>query len=402
MKIIIHTMYFLPEFGSAPILMNELASFLASRGHEVDVVTTMPRPPHNKGYRGRIFKKESKNGLCLKRYLTNSTSNPFGRLVAWSIYTFWTTINLLSVKKGDILFLRLPPLQLGITGIMGSRLKKAKILLNVQDIHPDLSIESGILRNRIAIKMAAGFEKWIYKKSKDIAVISEGFKKNLENKDVDPSKIAIIPNWVDTDFLKPLPKDNTISRKYSLTDKFVIMYSGTISISSIQTLEKILESAELVQNDSDILFVIVGEGLKKAELERKARELDLKNILFLSFQPYENLPSLLASADILLVPLDEAKSHLSVPSKLYNFMAAGRPILGLAHSDSEVKRIIEDTQCGMCVPPGDIKKTAETITSLKEAKEHRETLGANGRKYAEDHYAKDKVLRQFEELMESL
>ena len=110
MRILIHTMYFLPEMGSAPILMNELASSLAARGHRVEIITTLPRPPHNRGYEGRLFVRETRNGVLVKRWPTNATSHPAGRLTAWTIYTLASIWNLRTVRRGDVVFLRLPPL----------------------------------------------------------------------------------------------------------------------------------------------------------------------------------------------------------------------------------------------------------------------------------------------------
>jgi len=395
-------MYFLPEFGSAPILMNELATYLAERGHNTEVITTIPRLDGNLKYKKRICIKESNSGFRIKRYWTNMTSTPAGRFVAWNIYTFWTIFNVFNIRKGEILFLRLPPLQLGLTGFMAQKIKGAKVLLSVQDIHPDLAIESGILRNPLAMRLAKALEKWVYKKSEEIVVISEGFKENLLNKDVNPQKLKVIPNWVDTDFLRPLPKDNPVAREFSFADKFVVMYSGTITLSSFITLERILEAATRLKNDRDIVLAIVGEGMKKQSLEEKADRLGLKNVRFLPFQPYEDLPYLLASSDVLLVPLDKEKSDLSVPSKLYNFMAAGRPILGLTDGLSEVARIISKTNCGMSVNPEDVKGIAETIQSLKNSKSHCAELGAYGRKHAVANFAKDKVLKMYEDVMSSL
>ena len=366
-KVSIHTMYFLPEFGSAPILMNELATYLAQRGHSVEVMTTLPRPPHDKDYPRRLFFKEERDGFVAKRVMTNFTKNPLGRLLAWTLYTLASFINLFSIRRGDVLFLRLPPLQLGITGILGRLWRGAPFILNVQDIHPDLSIESGILRNPLAIRLAQGFEKWTYKHSPTIVVISDGFKKNLMIKGVPAEKIQVIPNWVDTDMLKPLPKDNPIARKFGLDKKFSAMYSGTISISSNIALERVLGAAKLLEEAKDIMIVIVGEGLKKQSLQDKARALGLANVAFIPFQPYEDLPALLSSSDVLLVPLDKEKSHLSVPSKLYNYLAAGRPILGLADQSSEVAGLIKSTGCGMCVDPDDPKAIAEALLKLKNA-----------------------------------
>ena len=389
-------MYYLPEFGSAPILMNELASFLSSRGFDIEVVTTIPRPPHHKNFRGRIYQKELDNGFSIKRFRTNFSVHHIGRLIAWSIYTGFSMLNLLTVKKGDVLFLRLPPLQLGVTGFFAKKLRGAKILLSVQDIHPDLSIESGLLKKPWAIRLAKRFEKWIYRNSDEIVVISEGFKQNLEEKDVNSAKIKVIPNWVDTEKLQPLPKKNPLSQKLSLEKTFVVMYSGTISLSSYLSLEKVLEAASVLKNEVGLSFVIVGEGLKKPDLVQKAKNLELDNVIFLPFQPYEDLPNLLAASDILLVPLDKEKTQLSVPSKLYNYIAAGRPILGLTDSTSEVARIINEAKCGLSAEPDDVTLIVKHILDMKNSPEKCEKFGQNARKYCIEFYSKDKVLRMYE------
>jgi colanic acid biosynthesis glycosyl transferase WcaI len=402
MKILIHTMYFLPEFGSAPILMNELAAYLAGRGHDVEVITTLPRPPHNRGYAGRFYMRECRNGFHVKRILTNFTVHHIGRLVAWSIYTMMTIIHLAKVRRGDVVFLRLPPLQLGVTGILARFLCGARVMLNVQDIHPDLSIESGLLKNPLAIKAALGFEKWIYDGHRNIVVISDGFKRNLTAKGVSPDKISVIPNWVDTEFVRPLPKANPVSEKHGLAGKFVLLYSGIVSISSYATLVRILETAALLKDDPEILFVIVGEGFKANDLQAKAAELDLPNVLRLPFQPYRDVPQMMASADVLLVPLDKEKSLLSVPSKFYNYAAAGRPVLGLAHENSEIFQIIRDARCGLCAPPDDPARIAAVIRALKKDADGRAAMGANGRAYALKNVAKDLVLKMFEDLMTTI
>jgi colanic acid biosynthesis glycosyl transferase WcaI len=308
----------------------------------------------------------------------------------------------MTAHRGDVLFLRTPPLQLGLTGFMAKKLKKARVLLNVQDIHPDLSIESGILKNPAAVQFAKALEKWVYGISDHIVVISEGFKQNLLAKGVDPKKLSVIPNWVDTDFLRPLSKENSVSRKYGLSDRFVLMYSGTISISSNLAMERILEAAKLLQAADDVHIAIVGEGLKKEGLQKRAADLGLKNVSFLPFQPYGDLPDLLASSDVLLVPLDKEKSQLSVPSKLYNFMAAGRPIFGLATPDSEVAAIIRDTRCGVSAAPDKPEEIASAILTLRNSRDLCRVMALNARRYVVENFAKPKILSQYEAIIKSI
>jgi colanic acid biosynthesis glycosyl transferase WcaI len=403
MKVFIHTMYYLPEFGSAPILMAELASYLSERGHDVEVITTIPRPPHHRKYRGLLFVSQKENGVTVRRYRTNFTVHHIGRLIAWTIYTGWSYLNLLRrVKAGDVLFLRLPPLQLGWIGRRARAKHDAGVLLSVQDIHPDLSIESGLLTKPWAIGLARKFEKWIYRQADSIAVISEGFRKNLLEKSVPSKQLTIVPNWVDTEFLKPLPKNNPIAQRLGFHNKFTVMYSGTISLSSYVTLKKVIEAAARLKDEPDFLLAIIGEGLKKPDLVDKAKSLALDNVKFLPFQPYEHLPGLLTSADVLLVPLDRTKTQLSVPSKLYNYMSAGRAVMGLTDDQSEVARILDESGGGLNVDPDDVERMKNAFLKLKQNQDECRKLGRNAREYIEDFYSKDAVLRKYEKIMMEL
>ena len=401
MKIFIHTMYYLPDFGSAPVLMDELARSLAAAGHKVEVVTTLPRT-RGEEFPGLFYSRRVESGVVVKRLWTNSAPFPLARLLAWNIYTAGALINLLAVRKGDVLFLRTPPLQLGVPALFAKVLRGARVLVNVQDIHPDLAIESGILKNAAAIRFARALEKWVYSLADRIAVISDGFARNLRAKGVTDRKLAVLPNWVDTGFLTPGSKDNPVSRRLGLDGKFVVMYSGTISISSNRALERALEAAALLAGDREVLFAVVGEGLKKDSLAAKAADLGLANAVFLPFVPYRELPALLASSDILLVPLDRDKSDLSVPSKLYTFMAAGRPILGLASPDSEVAALLRENGCGLSAAPDDPAAIAAAVRALKASPERRQALGGRARDYVVRHFAKDAVLHSYDALLRSM
>ena len=401
MKIFLHTMYYRPDFGSAPVLMDELARFLADAGHEVEVVTTLPRT-RGEEFRGLVYSRRRTGRLVVKRLWTNTAPFPLGRLLAWNLYTAGALLNLLTVRKGDILVLRTPPLQLGLPAFFAKALRGAKVLVNVQDIHPDLAIESGILRNPAGIRFAKALEKWVYGLADRIVVISDGFARNLRRKGVPEAKLAVLPNWVDTDFIAPRPKDNPVARRFGLAGKFVVMYSGTISISSNRALERALDAAARLADDRDIVFAVVGEGLKKESLRAKAAALGLANAVFLPFVPYAELPDLLAASDVLLVPLDGSKSDLSVPSKLYTFMAAGRPILGLAAPDSEVALILRANACGVAVPPDDAAAVAGAVRVLAASPEKRRELGANARAYAVRRFSREGILRRYDALLRSM
>lgn len=390
-------MYFLPEFGSTPILMNELAAYLASGGHHVEVITTLPRRPADNKYKRRIFLAEHMPSFDVSRFWTNSSGTPQGRLIAWTIYSFWSSVNIIFSRKAGLVFLRLPPLQLGIVGLLAKKLKGSRVILNIQDIHPDLVIESGILRNPFLVKLAYRLEKWVYSFVDLIIVISEGFRDNLIKKGVRADKIKVVPNWVDTELVRPMAKKNRVSERFVFGDKFVIMYAGTITLSSFMSLDLLLDAALSLKEDKDIFFVIVGEGLKKDSLVEKAKMRNLSNVIFIPFLPYEDMPFLLASGDLLVVPLDVNKTELSLPSKLYSYMASGRPILCLAKSGSEIDTFIKQVRCGISLDPYDAVKIKQAILELKKSPDYRRILADNGRNYVLENFSKEKILKVYEE-----
>ena len=398
MKLAIFPMFYPPTHGSGPILMEELSKYLVRCGHDVTVITTQP----GKGkFRRRYFNTRKDNNLKIIRTLTYLTENRPKRLISWMQYSTNALIASLMERKYDIAFLRSPPPSLAITGYILKKLKGTPVIFNVQDIHPDLAINSGILKNPLAIRVAKKFEKWAYDKSDAIAVISQGFKDNLIAKGVPEKKIKIIPNWVDTDFISPLSKNNPLSQQLRLNKSFVIMHAGTLTITNYTSLVGLLEAVSGLRKN-DVIIAFVGDGLCKGSLKEKTYELKLKNTRFYPFQPQEDLPLLWASADVSVVALDPDKSESSVPSKLYNIMATGRPVLGLMNPASETAAIIKKTNCGVVADPRDRMSVLKAITELKENKKLREKLGANGRKEALEKYSKDVVLREYESLFRSI
>jgi colanic acid biosynthesis glycosyl transferase WcaI len=398
MKIAIFPMFYPPTYGSGPVLMEELSKYMARSGHDVTVITTQPEKGR---YRRRFFNTHKDNNLKIIRTRTYLSEKGPKRFISWAHYSTNALFASLMDEKYDIVFLRSPPPNLAITGYILNKLKGTPVILNVQDIHPDLAINSGILTNPLAIKMAKKFEKWAYDKANSIIVISEGFKDNLLAKGVPAKKIKIIPNWVDTDFISPLPKDNPLSQLLRLNKSFVIMHAGTLTITNYKALVGLFEALTELKK-KDILTALVGDGLCKGDLKEKTNELKLSNVRFYPFQPQEDLPGLWASADVSVVALDPDKSESSVPSKLYNVMATGRPVLGLVNPKSETALLIKKANCGIIADPRDKNSVLKAITQLKENKKLREKLGANGRAEALEKYSREVVLEKYEEFFHKI
>jgi colanic acid biosynthesis glycosyl transferase WcaI len=271
------------------------------------------------------------------------------------------------------------------------------MIFNVQDIWPDCLVIIGQLRNPVLVRTFQYLEKFIYRVSARITVLSEGMKQNLMSKSVKGDKIVVIPNWADVDHIRPVSKENNFRATHNLSGRFVVMFAGNLGY--IAVLDTVLDAAKLLSNDPNIIFLIVGEGNAKAALVERAEMMGLNNVRFLPTQPKEVLPEMLGAADVSLVTLNRHLGELNVPSKTYSIMASGRPVLASVPHDSEIARLIQEADCGVWVPPEDPECLAQAVQSLSKQPELLERLGANGRNYVAAHFDRRLVITRYHQLL---
>jgi colanic acid biosynthesis glycosyl transferase WcaI len=275
-------------------------------------------------------------------------------------------------------------------------LKRTPIVVNVQDIYPDIAISLGMLRHPPVIWAFRRMEKAIYNRASSIVVISDGFRDNLLKKGVPRSKIEIVPNWADPDDIRPGPKDNAFRRSLGVGDRFTVIYSGNLSHNS--NLEPFIEAADLLRNEP-FSFVVVGEGVHKSRLQEMAMAKELDNVRFLPFQPLAEYPQVLAAADMNLVTLNTQASIASVPSKMFKIMASGRPAMAITDGGNEVHRLITQSGSGMCVPPDDAAGLADALRYAESHRGELEKMGMNARIHLEEHFSRRKCVDAIEEIL---
>lgn len=406
MQILLLTLYFYPDAGANSAIMTELAEEFAARGHKVTVVTAFPHYAGNvvgSGYKGKIIQREQVGSIdVIRTYLyTSPKKDRF-----WVRFLNYISFNLLSTLAGifsgpqDIIFAPSPPLTIGLSAFIIGLFKRITYIYNVQDINPDVLIKLGILKNPIGIVVSRWLELFVYRHANHITVLSEGFRKNLLKKQVPKEKLTVIPNFIDIDFIRPLERQNSFRDKFGLRDKFVVLYAGNLGHS--QNLEHVLECASMIIGQDDIRFLIVGNGSCKPSLLETAKILKVENVLFLPFQPRQDVPQIYASADISLITLKKGIALDSVPSKAYTIMASGRPVIAAVDSGSDVWNLIKDADCGLCVPPESPEALLTAINELFENVDLRNLLSRNGRMYVEKHYTREIVASQYNQLLEKI
>ena len=402
MKILLFTQYFPPESVGPAIWINELVQDLAGRGHELKVLTTFPNHPVGEifdGYQGKIFQRKVENGIeVFRSWIFPSRSKKFrSRVLSFLSFTISSFIlGLARVRNVDVIYTTLQPLSLGPVAVWLGKKTGAKVVLNIQDIHPYAAVQMGALKNPFLIRILEGLERWNYRQADRVVVISEGFKENLLQKGVPEAKIAVVPNWADPDFIQPGPKQNQFRDSHGLGDMFTVIYSGGLTHNS--NLEPVIKAAEILQDDP-YRFMIVGDGVLKPDLEKMAEDKNLNNIQFLPFQPLDLYPDVLRAADISLVTLSTQAAFASVPSKIFKYMASGRPVLAITAEGNEMDHMVKEGQFGLQVPPDDPQGLADAIRWAAEHPTELDRMGLNGRKFLEDHYSSDLCIGKIEEIL---
>jgi colanic acid biosynthesis glycosyl transferase WcaI len=402
MNILFIAQCYAPESVSAAVLITELATDLVRRGHQVTFVTGAPSYPAGRvfpGYRNRIFQVERLDGVRVIRtwsYISPQKSF-WPRILHYGTFSLTALYGGLLAGKPDVIISYSPPLPLGISAWLLSRLTRVPWVLQLEDLYPDAAVAAGMLRSPRAIRFFARLERFLYRKADHISLICESFRANLLQKGVPAQKISLIPVWADPDVVRPLPKENHFRSQHQLNGNFVVLYAGNFGLTSC--LEDIVSSADALKDHPEITFVLVGDGVKKEELEKRARNLRLRNILFLPYQPREIFPEMLSAADIALVTLNSQSALFSLPSKIFNHMASARPILAVAPQDSEISSLVNQAGCGMVAPVGKPLQIAQTIQGLQQNPSRLDIMGYNGRRFLETRYARSQCVSQYEKML---
>lgn len=403
MHILLLTLYFTPDTAANSIIVTELAEELAKAGHKITVVSAFPHYDTNRiwdQYRGKLVQADWHGNIRVYRtflYVPKNKSGIFGRVLNYVSFNILSTIVGYFAGRPDLILAPSPPLTIGLSAWLISRLRGGvPFVYNVQDIYPDIAVRLGVLTNQTAIRFFERLEKFVYRKARAISVLSEGFRDNLLNKGVPSGKIHLIPNFVDVDFVQPLPRLNPFSTRTNLNDKFVVMYAGNIGLS--QGLESLLAAANLLKDLDDLVVLIVGNGAAKPKLLEISSQLKLTNTVFLPFQPRADLPEIYATADVSLVIIKHGITKESVPSKTYTILASSRPIVAAVDSDSETSRLVEQVNCGLCVEPEDPAALAGAIRQLYANRENIASLGQNGRNYVVANFTKQRVASLYQDL----
>jgi colanic acid biosynthesis glycosyl transferase WcaI len=401
MRILIYSINYAPELVGIGKFTGEMAEWLAEESHEVRVVTTPPYYPEwkiQKGYRKWFYQAQRLRGVQVVRCPLWVKQRLSGwqrllHLVSFVISSFPIMLRQIPWQP-DVVMVIEPSFFCLPTALLVARLTKARSWLHIQDFEIDAGFGLGMVPNYWALqKVLLLAERYLMNQFHQISTLSNQMIDRLVSKGIEPHKIMLFPNWVDTSEIYPLANPKTLRSDLSLQeDDVVVLYAGTMA--NKQNLELLLHAAARLRQQSNLHFLIAGEGPRKESLEGLAKLLNLKNVQFLPLLPIREYNRLLSTADIHILMQMSALADLMMPSKLTAMMASGRSILATATAESAIGQELLNAKAGILVYPDDLDQFVAAIQLLVRDTHQRQVYGTNGRHYAEIHFSKTEILKR--------
>ena len=394
-KILVIEQHFYPEVAATGQLLLDLCEDLVKAGYQVKVITGNPTEIYQKKI--DIPRRENYQGIEIVR-LKNTALNKYnmaGRVINYLTFHLSIFFHIIFSQRPDLVLVLSNPPFISFHGLILKVFKKCKIIYNVQDLFPDLAVELGKLRNKPFIFVLKTLSKHIIRKMDKVIVVGEYMERKVKEEVLKSvgrvaDHVVTIHNWADGEKIKVISmvgaEDNYLKREWSLEGKFVVLYSGNIGY--LHEFDTIIKAAEDIQNKGykDIVFVFIGEGIKKEYIRKKAEEKGLNNILFFPYQARDKLTYSLGIADVSLVSLDDGFEGMVVPSKIYGILASGRPMIGIVGRESEITEIIREGNCGRVAKIDDWEGLSKIIIEYYKNPQKCKEDGMNGRRYFEENF----------------
>jgi glycosyltransferase involved in cell wall biosynthesis len=417
MNILYLSQYFPPEMGAPAARVFELSRAWVELGHHVTVLTGFPNHPTGvvpPEYRGQHFRRETVAGIHVVRVPIYAAANK-GIIKRVANYVSYgasaAAVGPFVTGRPDVLVATSPQFLTAVAGRLLSWTKgiapgaaKVPFVFEVRDLWPRSIVEVGAMSaGSPVIKLLETIERALYRGADRIVAVTESFVDEIAATGIARDKIAVITNGVDLDLFKPGSRADA-RRTLGLDETaFLVTYVGTHGMA--HGLDLLLEAARLLADrapdENPIRFLLVGEGAEKAALKRRAAALALTNVTFWDQRPRDDVARILDASDLCLVLLrDKPLFRTVIPSKIFEFMGAGRPILTTV--DGESRRIIEAAGAGVFSPPGDAPALAGHIHALAVDRVALAARGQAGRRFVEAHYARPVLARHYADLLADL
>ncbi|MGI9029708.1 MAG: glycosyltransferase family 4 protein [Ilumatobacteraceae bacterium] len=386
MRLIVLGPHFAPDTAPTGRVLTRLVHELAARGDEVHVVTALPWYRDHAveaHWRGRLARREATAWGSVRRVhpFPGDDRRDLARrtlgFAGFSLLVAWCGLGAGGwLRRADAVIAMSPPLTMGLTGRLVAWAHRAPLVFNIQDVFPDAAVETGAITDRRIIAVARLLERWSYRLADAVTVLSEDLRANVVAKlaPVRATTVHTIPNFVDTTQIAPADRVTAYRTELGIGAEPVVLYAGNIGYS--QSLELLVE---LARRRPDVTVLINGDGSARGALEAAAS--GVPNVRFGSYVAGDRLGELLATGDVHAVPLRRGLGRVSVPSKTYSILAAGRPIVAAIDPGTEVPRLLAASGAGVAVEPDDADAFCVAVGELVDDPERAGAMGERGRRW---------------------
>ena len=394
-KLLIYAHYYIPDTASTGQILRELAEGMLDK-FDITVICVVPSylGTIEERYKTQKYYTENINGVKILRIRVPEfrKTNKKSRIKNIIAYFFGAMTATFKVGKIDYVFsISQPPILGGLLGVWGKWVKHAKYIYNIQDFNPEQVLAVGYSKSKLITDVMMCLDKFSCKQSDLIITVGrdlvETVNRRFNGRKV--PKTVMINNWADEKEIYHLPDNHPkvleFKKHYGLDGKFVIMYSGNIGLYyDLEKLIKVMKGPR-TRDGREVVFAFVGAGSVLDKLILYTKKHHFENVVFIPYQDKTDLIYSLNAGDVHWCVNAKGIKGVSCPSKAYGIMAAGKAIIGVLENGTEVRRLIEESNCGKCCEPGDYVEVADIIRWYIENADTDEEkqMGMRGRKYLE-------------------
>ncbi|WP_197077537.1 glycosyltransferase family 4 protein [Hyphomicrobium sp. 99] len=395
--------FFYPDYSATSQMLTDLTFGLAERGAEVSVITSRLL---YEDARAALPTRERVRGVDIERVWTSryGRTGLVFRLIDYLTFYFSAALTLArSARRGDIVVAMTDPPALSILALVLAWSRGAHLVNWLQDVFPEVAeaLQLAGKRSPLLFRPLRLLRDLSLRRASMNVAIGSLMAERLLQLGVTQDRMIMIPNWADTNAIRPVPPmSNRLRSDWGLSEKFVVAYSGNLG--RAHGIETLVDAMTITgQNgEPEIHWLFVGGGVGLEQLKRAAEELGIANLTFRPYQPRENLSQSLSVADVHVVLLRPALEGLIVPSKFYGIAAAGRPIIFVGAADGEIARLIMQYGCGATIASGDGIGLAETLSTMAKNTVHCRRQGERARGMCEENFSKEQAISAWNELLE--
>lgn len=399
MRLVILNQFFYPDHSATSQLMTDLAESLAGRG--VRVTALAGRGRYNGG--GGLAAREEYRGVRVERAWATGfgKASAAGRLADYLTFYLGAALKLCTLPRHDVVMALTTPPLIGLLALLVCRLRGMRFVALVQDVYPDVGVALGTFRGGgLTARTLDRLNRVVLKGAGRVIVLGDCMREVVASKGVAAERIDVIHNWADGEKVAPLPagEANPFADEQFLAGRFVVLFSGNFG--RVNDFDTPLEAARLLKERKDILFLFIGDGAKAGEIARFVRTHELANVRLLPYQPRDGLRHSLAAGGAHLVTLAPGLAGLSVPSKTYGVLAAGRPVLFVGDPRSDVARLVSEAGCGAVVSSGESERLADVIETWADDPALVDEMGRKARRLFESRFDRPHAVAAYVESLQ--